>query len=243
MDKKYPQEKYERMTLPSPICRMGMGAEVQKLEQALLDKLDGLHVMMMGDNPDLLDMPNKPELLDFYKYRFEGITRNHLLASAKHAMDEGEDDKIVMAIMLHDISNACLIRVDHGYWGAQLIAPYVSEEITWAVKYHQALRFYADEEVGYPYPESYDMFFGPDYTPPDYIRQDAEYAKNHQWYMSARLVTIYDKYFFDDDAEVDPDIFAEIVARNFKQPKEGLGFDNSPSAHMWRTMIWPNNFL
>ena len=237
MDKKYPQEKYERMTLPSPICRMGMGAEVQKLEQALLDKLDGLHVMMMGDNPDLLDMPNKPELLDFYKYRFEGITRNHLLASAKHAMDEGEDEKIVMAIMLHDISNACLIRVDHGYWGAQLIAPYVSEEIAWAVKYHQALRFYADEAVGYPYPESYDMFFGPDYIPPDYIRQDAEYAKNHEWYMSARLVTMYDKYFFDDDAEVDPDIFTDIVARNFKQPKEGLGFDNSPSAHMWRIMI------
>ena len=25
--------------------------------------------------------------------------------------------------------------------------------------------------------------------------------------------------------------------------KEGLGFDASPVAHMWRTMIWPNNFL
>ncbi|HTP17372.1 MAG TPA: hypothetical protein VMK13_16250 [Streptosporangiaceae bacterium] len=23
----------------------------------------------------------------------------------------------------------------------------------------------------------------------------------------------------------------------------GLGFDGSPVAHMWRTMIWPNNFL
>jgi hypothetical protein len=22
-----------------------------------------------------------------------------------------------------------------------------------------------------------------------------------------------------------------------------LGFDGSPVAHMWRTMIWPNNFL
>ena len=25
--------------------------------------------------------------------------------------------------------------------------------------------------------------------------------------------------------------------------EEGLGFDGSPTAHMWRTMIWPNNFL
>ncbi len=243
MDKKYPQENYKRMMLASPICRMGMGADAQKIEQALLDKLDGKHVMMMGNNPELPDMPEKPELLDFYKFRFEAITRNHLLGSAKHAMEQGEDEKIVMAIMLHDIYNACLIRVDHGYWGAQLIAPYVSEEIAWAVKYHQALRFYADEAVGYPYPDSYNKFFGPDYAPPDYIRQDAEYAENHPWYMSARLVTMYDKYFFEDDSEVDPDIFTDIVARNFKQPKQGLGFDNSPSAHMWRTMIWPNNFL
>ena len=29
----------------------------------------------------------------------------------------------------------------------------------------------------------------------------------------------------------------------FKQPKEGLGFDGSAVAHMWRTMIWPNNLL
>ena len=42
---------------------------------------------------------------------------------------------------------------------------------------------------------------------------------------------------------VDVDDFTDIIGRNFKQPKEGLGFDDSPVAHMWRTMIWPNNFL
>ena len=36
---------------------------------------------------------------------------------------------------------------------------------------------------------------------------------------------------------------ADIVGRHFRQPKEGLGFDNSPVAHMWRAMIWPRNFL
>jgi hypothetical protein len=29
--------------------------------------------------------------------------------------------------------------------------------------------------------------------------------------------------------------FIDIVGLNFKQPAEGLGFDNSPTAHMWRT--------
>ena len=56
-------------------------------------------------------------------------------------------------------------------------------------------------------------------------------------------VPIYDIYSFDDRVEVDPDIFTDIIGRNFKEPEEGLGFDGSPVAHMWRTMIWPNNFL
>ena len=28
-----------------------------------------------------------------------------------------------------------------------------------------------------------------------------------------------------------------------KQPKEGLGYDGSPVAHMWRTMIYPDTPL
>ena len=57
------------------------------------------------------------------------------------------------------------------------------------------------------------------------------------------LVTLYDLYFFDDVSAFDPEIFTDIIGRHFKEPEEGLGFDGSPTAHMWRTMIWPNNFL
>ena len=80
--------------------------------------------------------------------------------------------------------------------------------------------------------------------PPEYIRRDAEFAKAHKWYMSARQVTLNDIYFFDDTSTpLDPEIFTDIIGRNFREPEEGLGFDGSPTAHMWRTMIWPNNFL
>ena len=48
---------------------------------------------------------------------------------------------------------------------------------------------------------------------------------------------------FDPHIVVDIDDFEDIVGRHFRQPKEGLGFDNSPVAHMWRTMIWPRNSL
>jgi hypothetical protein len=43
--------------------------------------------------------------------------------------------------------------------------------------------------------------------------------------------------------EVSIDIFTDIIGRHFKQPREGLGFDGSASAHMWRTMIAPTRFL
>ena len=77
-----------------------------------------------------------------------------------------------MACLLHDISNGAFLRTDHGYWGAQMIAPYVSEEIAWAIKYHQALRYFADEAAGFKYPDAYNKFFGPDYKPPEYIHKD-----------------------------------------------------------------------
>jgi hypothetical protein len=149
----------------------------------------------------------------------------------------------VLACLLHDIANGALIRTDHGYWGAQLIEPYVSEEISWAVRNHQALRFFPDESVGYGYPEAYREFFGPEYVPSPYIRQAYDEARSHRWYMSARLITMNDAYAFDPNVVVDPEEFTDVIGRHFRQPAEGLGFDNSPVAHMWRTMIWPNNLL
>ena len=47
-------------------------------------------------------------------------------------------EKIVLACLLHDIATAGFIRGDHGYWSAQLVEPYVDEEVSWAIRYHQA---------------------------------------------------------------------------------------------------------
>ena len=35
--------------------------------------------------------------------------------------------------------------------------------------------------------------------------------------------------------------FTDVIGRQFQQPKEGLGYDNSPVAHMWRSMIRPDS--
>ena len=89
----------------------------------------------------------------------------------------------------------------------------------------------------------YRKLFGPDYTPEPYIVAEYERARKHKWYMTSRLITLNDIYSFDPNAKVSLDDFVDIIGRNFKQPKEGLGLDNSPSAHMWRTILWPTRFL
>ena len=200
---------------------------------------------LMHDEQRLPKMPDKPTLTDFFKYRFLLAKRggSHLLQSGKLAMKNGLPEKLVLACLLHDIAVVSFVRTDHGYFGAQLIEPYVDEEVAWAIRYHQALRFYPDPVNGYEYPELYMRAFGEDYVPPPYIAQAAAEARAHKWYMSARLVTMNDLYSFEPDVHVEIEQFTDIIGRTFKQPKEGLGFDGSPSAHMWRSIIWPNNFL
>jgi hypothetical protein len=195
----------------------------------------------MGDDPFLPPMPKQPTLIDFFKFRFNGT--EHLLQSARLAKLSGESEKIVMACLLHDIAVSGFIRGDHGYWGHQMIASYVDEEIAWAVKVHQALRFYPDESVGYKYPERYVEWFGEDYKPDAYIEHEYQQARQHRWYMTARLITMNDLYSFEEGVTVDLDDFVDIIGRNFKHPAEGLGFDGSPCAHLWRTILRPNKFL
>ncbi len=196
---------------------------------------------LMGHDPRLPRMPDKPTLFDFFKYRFAPAT--HLLQSARLALKNGTSEKVILACLLHDIAISGFIRSDHGYWGAQLVEPYVDPEVSWAIRYHQALRFFADESVGYRYPEMYIKLFGPDYKPEPYIEQAYRQARQHKWYMTARLITVNDLYSFDPNVQVGLEMFTDIVGRAFKQPKEGLGFDGSPAAHMWRTIIWPTKYL
>jgi hypothetical protein len=199
--------------------------------------------LLMGDDPRLPKMPDKPKLIDFFNLRFAFGPQQHLLQSANLAQKNGLPEKMVLACLLHDIAVVGFIRADHGYWGAQLIEPYVDEEVAWAIRYHQALRFYPDESVGYGYPDNYVRMFGPGYVPEPYIQAEYERAKRHKWYMSARMICVNDLYSFDPDVKVTMDQFEDIIGRHFKQPKEGLGYDTSPTAHMWRTLIRPCNAL
>jgi HD domain len=196
---------------------------------------------LMGPDPRLPRMPERPTLFDFFKYRFGPAA--HMLQSARLAQKNGVDEKIVLACLVHDIATSGFIRADHGYWAAQLVEPYVDPEVAFAIRYHQVLRFYPDESVGYRYPDSYIRLFGADFRPEPYLERAYQRARDHKWYMTARLLTVNDLYSFDPNVQVELEEFTDVVGRHFRQPEEGLGFDDSPSAHMWRTINWPTRYL
>jgi HD domain len=233
-------KQLDRVPVKSPLYTMG---EVDPRKGNVRPPLEPGQYMVMRDDPRLPSMPEQPTILDFFRLRFRQGGVQHLLQSANLARKNGHSEKIITACLLHDIAVVGFIQGDHGYWGAQLIEPYVDEEVTWAIRAHQALRFYPDESVGYEYPESYVKNFGADFKPEPYIEAAYQEARNHKWYMTGRLITLNDLYAFDPNVSVELEEFEDVLGRNFRQPKEGLGFDNSPVAHMWRTLMWPTRFL
>jgi hypothetical protein len=235
-------DRRRRFTFPPAAATMGTPAYAER-DAMLAEVRRSDAVFVMGDDSALPKMPERPTLADFFRLRFAASGCSHLLQSARLARENGLDEKVITACLLHDIAIVGLLSANHGYWGAQMVAPYVDEEVAWAIQKHEALRYFPDESVGYTYPQAYIEYFGDDYRPPEHVRRDAEEARRHRWYMTSRLVTINDVYSFDPDAVVAYEEFEDVVGRNFRQPEEGLGFDGSPVAHMWRTMIWPNNFL
>ena len=113
----------DRVVAKSSLCRYGEEAGFPRLGE-------GQH-FLQGADPRLPPMPDRPTLIDFFKYRLAPAT--HLLQSAQVARRAGMDEETVLACLLHDISVVGFIGTDHGWWGAQLVEPYVSERISWSI--------------------------------------------------------------------------------------------------------------
>ena len=207
----------------------------------MFDALKDGKTFLMGPDPRIPAMPKNPTLMDFFRMRFGGT--QHVLQSAKLARDNGHDEKIILACLLHDIAVTGFISGDHGYWGAMLVEPYVDEEVSWAIRAHQVMRFFPDSSVGYEYPAAYIKYFGEDFTPEPYVHEAYARMKDHKYYMTGRLICLNDYYAFDPDVRVELEEFEDIIGRNFRQPEEGLGFDHGPVAHMWRTINMPTRAL
>ncbi len=235
----YQSDRLEAATAP-PARRSGLTVEqvdAQIDTRAYRRGAGKLFIAEAGTVRRLPPMPERPRLVDFFERRFQST--QHVLQSASLAQRAGASEEVVLACLLHDLGQS-LMRTDHGWWSAQLFEPYVSARVAFAIRYHQALRFYADPAAGYEYPELYYKLYGVDYEPPPHVAAAYQTARHHPWYMDARLVTTNDLYAFDQQTVVTLDPFVDLIGRRFTQPSEGLGNDNSPVAHMWRTLANPD---
>ena len=217
------------------------GSEIaERLDEEKMRQLAPVATLAATDQESSA-MPAEPTLGDFFEMRF-GAVSNHCLQSAKRALENGAAEEAVFACLIHD-TGMVLKKPDHGFWAEALYRPYVSDRVAFSIRYHQSLRFYLAPDYGYEYPELYKEVFGPNYVPEPYIQVEYDHVRNHRWYDHAMQIVVNDDYSFDPDARPTIAPFLDIIGRHFKQPKEGLGWDNSPSSFMWRTIINPNRPL
>src|SRR5215510_13232657 len=96
-------DRRRRIIMPPAAAVMGTPASAY--QGALL--AESRHpdtVFMMGDNPALPKMPERPVLKDFFELRFSKIGATHLMQSARVARENGMAEKVIMACLLHDIA-------------------------------------------------------------------------------------------------------------------------------------------
>ena len=101
----------EHIVTKSVLFGMADGKVEMEGGAALMAKNPGKY-MLMGEDPRLPKMPDKPTLIDYFRCRF--ASTSHLLQSATHALKAGHNEKVVLACLLHDIAVVSFIRCDHG---------------------------------------------------------------------------------------------------------------------------------
>jgi predicted HD phosphohydrolase len=126
----------------------------------------------------------------------------HCLMAGTLARRAGGSDEEVVAALCHDLGKLFSIP-NHGPIAAEMLKPYVSEDIYHAIYWHQEFqgRYYF-EHLGKD-PEGRERF------------------RNESWYAFAeKLVDDWDAPAFDPDFEVDPlESFEPEVTRIFSHPR------------------------
>jgi predicted HD phosphohydrolase len=157
-------------------------------------------------------MNNQPrvaeEILGMLK-RLEGITDGfstnqlvHALQTATLAEKAGADDEMVVASLCHDIGK--LISVfNHPGIAAEILKPYVREEVYLAIKAHQDFQG-----------KHYYHHFGGDVNARDKYEGEAFYE------IAALFADEWDQVAFDPDGEYFPlEHFEPLVRQVFATPK------------------------
>jgi len=148
---------------------------IAALPDRILDALRGLHGALGGYQVSRLE---------------------HSLQTASRAEDDGADDEMVFAALLHDIGDV-LAPANHSQYAAAIVRPYVREEVTWIVEHHGLFQMYY-----------YAHHLGGD-------RGAREQYRGHRWFDAcARFCERWDQAAFDPDYPTRPlEHFEPLVRR------------------------------
>lgn len=126
----------------------------------------------------------------------------HSLQSATRAWEEGEDEEMVVAALLHDIGDP-LAPHSHSEMAAAILRPYVSERVHWIIKHHGLFQ-------AYYYAHHFDR-----------DRNARDVHKDNPWYQDCvNFCANYDQNCFDPDFTSKPlEFFRPMVENVFAEPK------------------------
>jgi len=159
-------------------------------DYALLDRLEKEYMAGLADR--ILDaLRSLDDSLGGYQ-----VTRlEHSLQSASRAEDDGADEELVLAALLHDIGDP-LAPANHSQYAASIIRPYVREEVTWIVEHHGLFQMHY-----------YAHHLGGD-------RDARESYRGHKWFESCeRFCERWDQAAFDPDYPTRPLAHFEPLVR------------------------------
>jgi predicted HD phosphohydrolase len=96
--------------------------EIERLEDELYDPADGALALL----ETLRDAPLAGHPVNGWEHSLQAATR---------ALRAGEPDDMVVACLLHDAAVG-IAPANHGQVAAEILRPYVSDEVYWVVKHH-----------------------------------------------------------------------------------------------------------
>jgi hypothetical protein len=191
-----------------------------------IDVFDILEKRLFHPHPDFYDDDTGHVMdQDFHQ-------GHHALQSAEWALEHDCDDEVVTAAFLHDYGKL-INRRKHSWFSAEMMRPYVSERVYFMIQVHF--------DIGHLLMDREPWFSAPCFAP-EANRLDLEerlqWIRNHEWFKGAALVC---------KAEIEartpkrcPDVIGDlrkVLGRTFKLPRQGLGYDHSSAAELWKVAI------
>jgi len=130
------------------------------------------------------------------------VTRfTHSLQTATRALNDGADDDMVVAALVHDVGDI-LAPFNHAAVAADILRPYVRAEVTWVIEQHGLFQSYY-----------YAHHYGAN-------RNGRERFRDHPWFQRcADFCERWDQASFDPDFPTLPlSAFEPAVRRVFMRP-------------------------